>query len=445
MRELLAAVAAAVVGCWLEYGAQDAPVTLLTIPQRDELRLRTSAASVSLSGDGRYVALTSYARLAPADTNDRADIYVLDRASGNVTLESLHGERPNITRAGRPCLNGDGRYLVFETMLPSGDGSTEEVNVVIRDRARDTTTRVSRSAAGGPSDGWSGDAAISDDGRIVVFASNATDLVSGRDENGSSADVYLLDATTGVIRRVSVDSHGAQRADGVSATPTLSADGRYVAFATTAALDLPARGVDVEEGRNSRRRLSQIYIRDTQLNLTRLVRAAGGAPPDGPSYAPVMSRDARYVAFVSEADNLASGDNNRSADIFLLDATSGSITLISRSAAGGAANGSSRSPAISADGRFIAFQSDASDLVCARRCPEASEDINLVHDVFVFDRVTGGMTLVSADSAGGWMEESGAPAMDASGRLVAFTSRHPIHPQDLANDFDLFVRISARP
>jgi hypothetical protein len=106
---------------------------------------------------------------------------------------------------------------------------------------------------------------------------------------------------------------------------------------------------------------------------------------------------------------------------------------------------SSRSPAISADGRFIAFQSDASDLVCARRCPEASEDINLVHDVFVFDRVTGAMTLVSADSAGGWMEESGAPAMDASGRLVAFTSRHPLHAQDLANDFDLFVRISARP
>ncbi len=80
--------------------------------------------------------------------------------------------------------------------------------------------------------------------------------------------------------------------------------------------------------------------------------------------------------------------------------------------------------------------------------PQASEDINLVHDVFVFDRVTGAMTLISADSAdsaGGWMEESGAPAMDASGRLVAFTSRHPIHAQDLAHDFDLFVRISARP
>ena len=104
------------------------------------------------------------------------------------------------------------------------------------------------------------------------------------------------------------------------------------------------------------------------------------------------------------------------------------------------ANGASLTPAISADGRFVAFQSDASDMACARDCRPASEDINLLPDVFIFDRLTGQISPVSLGRQGPWMEESAAPAIDASGAVVAFTSRHPISPLDVLNDFDLFVR-----
>jgi hypothetical protein len=91
----------------------------------------------------------------------------------------------------------------------------------------------------------------------------------------------------------------------------------------------------------------------------------------------------------------------------------------------------------------VAFQSDASDLVCASRCPPESEDINLLSDVFLFDRTTGALAWISTEPSGAWMEESAAPAIDASGRIVAFTSRHPIDERDVANDFDLFVHVSS--
>jgi hypothetical protein len=147
------------------------------------------------------------------------------------------------------------------------------------------------------------------------------------------------------------------------------------------------------------------------------------------------------VAFVSDATNLVPGDKNRLADVFLYDTSTGSTVLVSHGAKGGAANGASALPAISADGGVVAFQSDASDLVCARQCGAAVEDINLLPDVFLFDRATAAVTLISGDRTGGWMAPSVAPALDASGRVVTFTSRHPIDASDDRNDFDLFVRV----
>lgn len=94
--------------------------------------------------------------------------------------------------------------------------------------------------------------------------------------------------------------------------------------------------------------------------------------------------------------------------------------------------------------RFVAFQSQASDLICARRCPAAVEDINLLSDVFLFDRVTSLMIRISAGPSGGWAEESAAPQFDAGGDIIAFTSRHPIDSHDDRNDFDLFVRVRER-
>ena len=118
------------------------PAVLMTLQQGDRWRSPVGA-SASVSADGRYVAVMSYARLVPADTNDRADIYVLDRLSGRITLESLTADgRPLNGDSGHPRLSANGRYLVFHTVFGTDAGSPSVTDVVYRDRDRDVSTRI---------------------------------------------------------------------------------------------------------------------------------------------------------------------------------------------------------------------------------------------------------------------------------------------------------------
>jgi Tol biopolymer transport system component len=416
------------------------PDILITVPQGDAFRFANSPASASVSADGRYVALASFARLVPADTNSRADIYVLDRVRGIVTLESMMADGRALTGdSAYPRLSGDGRCLVFQTAVTVDNAARPDTDIVVRDRTRDTATVVGRDTPhGGPM--LSRYPAISEDCRFVVFASAGTDLVPGRDENGSREDVYAFDVSSRALRRISVDGGGVQPTRGASFAPGISGNGRYVTFTSTA--DLDARSV---HGSSSPPNLEpQVYVRDTVLGTTTRVSTGPGLTPlDGASYDPAISQDGRYVAFVSQATNLARGDRNRSADVFLRDLQSQTTTVVSRRADGGTANGPSGSPAISAEGRFIAFQSEASDLICTRRCPAALEDVNLLSDVFLYDRVADRMTWISVLPSGGWAEESSGPALDATGTIVTFASRHPIDEEDVRNDFDVFVRVPA--
>jgi Tol biopolymer transport system component len=416
------------------------PDVLITVPQRDAWRFATSPASASVSADGRYVALTSYASLVPADTNGRGDIYVLDRVSGIVTLESVMADGRALVGDSRyPRLSGDGRCLVFQTAISVGDDARPDTDIVLRDRMRDVATLVGRDTPHG-TPMLSRYPSISEDCRCVVFSSAGTDLVPGRDENGSREDVYAFDVSTRALRRLSVNGSGVQSSRGASFGPAISGNGRYVAFTSTA--DLEAKSL--AESAGSPTMEPQIYVRDTELGTTTVVSAGAGLTPlEGASYDAAISRDGRFVAFVSQATNLARGDRNRSADVFVRDLHTRTTTLVSRRADGGTANGPSASPAISADGRFIVFQSEASDLVCARRCPAALDDVNLLSDVFLLDRVADRMTWISALPSGGWAEESGGAQVDATGTIVTFASRHPIDEQDVRNDFDLFVRVPA--
>ena len=418
------------------------PAVLMTLQQGDRWRSSVGA-SASVSADGRYVAVMSYARLVPADTNDRADIYVLDRLSGRITLESLTADgRPLNGDSGHPRLSATGRYLVFHTVLGTDASSPSMADVVYRDRDRDVSTRI-RGDTEGSSAEWTSDPAISDDGKLVVFRSTVTDLVAGRDENGSRDDVYEFVPATRALRRISVDSHGTQSAAGSSFAPAVSGDGRWVAFTSTADLDGVAGGEPSGGRRSQTAPTAQVFVRDRELGTTRRVSVGGAGPLDGASFDAAISRDGRFIAFASDATNLTRGDRNRSPDVFVRDMVDGSIALVSRAAKGGTANGPSGSPAISADGRFIAFQSDASDMICARRCETPLEDVNLLADVFRFDRTTGHTDWISALPSGGWAEESEAPQLDASGEVVVFTSRHPIDERDTRHDFDMFVRAPA--
>jgi len=301
--------------------------------------------------------------------------------------------------------------------------------VMLRDRVAGTTRVVQRT--GVRPDGSSRGACISADGRFVAFSSSALNFVEGPDANGSGDDVYLLEIASMTLQRISLDASGAQSEQGASHSPSISADGRYVAFTSSAPLDGP-----VPAGQ----RAVNVYVRDVRLGTTtRVSVAADGGQPNGPSYAAAISGDGRYVAFVSEATNLLKQrDRNRARDVFVRDIVNRVTELVSRSGSGGTGNGPSSHPAISHDGRIVVFQSDASDLACVARCSNADRDINLVADIFAYDRTTGKTRRVS-QGAGPWSEPSVGPSVDGSGRVIAFSTRHPIDASDDRNDYDLFV------
>ncbi len=427
-------------GVWNDALASQVELAWLTVPQHDRTRSPGIAPSASVSGDGRYVAFTSYAPLSAADTDSLTDVYVLDRTTTTVTLESRFGDGwPQSSDCSHPSISADGRYLAFETVM-SDDTGRNVIGVVLRDRVENITQRITRGPRGELSNGWSGQAMIAANASAVVFTSSATNLTPDIDANGSAPDIYRFDTATSVIARVSVDSRGVQHRGG-SLMPSVSGDGRYVAFSSAAALaSLRNNGSDQQANAGQR---AAIYLRDTRTGLTTLVSVPAELPNDV-STMPAISADGRSIAFTSRASNLVARDRNKSSDVFLYDSATGLVTLVSRTPGGGAASGASLSPAISADGQVIAFLSDASDMACARDCLSAMDDINLLPDVFVFDRATGAISRVSAGRNGGWMEESGAPAIDARGAVVAFSSRHPISARDVSNDFDLFVRVMSR-
>jgi hypothetical protein len=145
------------------------------------------------------------------------------------------------------------------------------------------------------------------------------------------------------------------------------------------------------------------------------------------------------VGFVSDATDLAKGDSNEVSDIYLHDLETTNTMLASRAADGGASDGPSTRPALSQTGRFVGFQSEASNLVCKSKCPPYQMDINLVFDAFIFDRDGRRVVRISSDADAGWIEASGLPALDPGGGLAVFSSRRPIDETDTRNDFDLFI------
>jgi TolB protein len=409
--------------------SRSGPIDFMTVARADPHVRPSDATAVSVSGDGRYVAFISNARLTAADHNALSDIYVLDRQTGAVSLETP----PSSVHAGSasaPHLSHTGRYLVYEA-LDDIPGVTARL-VMLRDRLSGETRPLLQAAQ--TPETTSRGARLSASGDRVVFASTAMTLVDGPDANAAGEDIYVFDVGAMRYERVSVDSDGRQRAAGTSYGAAISADGRYVAFSSSAVLDDPP----VTPERKSP--FVNVYLRDTvRGTTTRVSVAAGKGMPNGSSYEAAISADGRYVAFVSEATNLLKErDTNRAPDVYVRDTARNVTELISRRASGGAANGPSTHPSISADGRVVVFQSDASDLVCVFRCDAAERDINLVADIFARDRASGTTLRISRGRAP-WMEPSLGPGIDGTGTIVAFSSRHPRHAADDTDDFDLFV------
>lgn len=385
----------------------------------------------ALDRDGRLIAFVARDR-GPSLQGCCQNVYILERATGQITLESAgpDGARPN-GDSQRPTLSWDGRILAFETLASNfftGHPQRRGRHFVIRDRAQGVW-RTPSGPQGLEPDGETGDAVVAGNGTVVVFTADATNLVPGWDANGPRTDVYRWRLEDSSIARVSVDTAGAQASAGASHGPSVSHDGELVAFVSTSRLS-PDDTNDVAD----------VYLRDLRRGVTSLVsRGLGGKPADGPSHSPALSADGRHLAFASAARNLVRGDRNGERDVFVYDVAAGSIALASATAAGGAANAASGAPAISAGGRHVVFQSAASNLGSGPGCPPSVPDRNLLPDVYLLDRTSGCMTRISGSPDQDWWAPSVAPAIDAAGAIVVFSTTQPGDGDDPGTDFDLFL------
>jgi Tol biopolymer transport system component len=267
---------------------------------------------------------------------------------------------------------------------------------------------------------WSGGAALSATGRFVAFHSYSTNLVAG--DTNVHYDVFVRDRVAGSTERVSVNSAG-QQAAGSSIYPSISADGRWVAFVSYAA--------NLAAGDSAA--WSDIFVHDRVSGETRLVsRSSSGVIGNHDSRYPSISANGRFVAFESLATNLAADPNGIGMDVFVHDLWTGTTALVSVAMQGGGADDLSQRPSISGDGRLVAFHSRASNLVPG--------DTNDASDVFVRDLISGATLRVSVHSSGAQSSTYSADAsISANGRYVAFESAERFVPADPNGFFDIYV------
>lgn len=412
-----------------------AATPVLSAPATERVSVRTGGAQVrgpsqtpALSGDGRFVAFTSRAKnLVPGDTNVKFDVFVRDRQSGttrrvSVGPNGVQGDGDSV----RPDVSADGRFVAFASNasnLVPGD-TNGELDVFLHDTTAGETRLVSVRRDGARGDGPSDVPAVSDDGRHVVFRTEAERLTPG--DTGDERHIVLRDMATGTLRLVSAGPGGTP-ADSYSDTPAISADGRLVGFTSDAA-NLVAADANVE---------ADVFVYDQRTRELELASVGpGGVQANGISEAPAFSTDGSIVAFFSNAANLVPGDSNGEVDIFVRDLRAGTTRRVSVGPGRVQADAQSfGQPAISATGRFVAFESDATNLVPG--------DTNEGKDVFVHD-LEKGVTSRANVGPGGVQAASGRSFdvdISADGRNVAFVSEAAnLVPSDTNDVADVFVR-----
>lgn len=371
----------------------------------------------AISADGRFVAFTSGAtNLVPGDDNEVSDAFVFDRVTRQLDLISVdRGGRP-AGSVGTLSMSADARFVAFASWSEGlvPGDANGTVDVFVRDRVTETTEIVSVATDGTPGNWASEYPAITPDGRYVAFSSHATTLVE--DGNGTKADVYLRDRHLGTTELISVSSTGHQGNDS-SITPSISADGTRIAFESGATnlVEGDRNGlIDARMGRD-------VFVRDRSTGTTvRASSSSTGEGANGWSQFPAISADGRFVAFRSWATNLVPQDANSVLDVFVRDLERGVTERVSVSSAGAEPTGGALSnlasarPTISGDGRFVAFAHESDGLDAA--------DLNGSFDVYVRDRRLGVTELLSRTGTGTPAASSSHPAITADGASVVFVS-----------------------
>ncbi|NDJ63212.1 MAG: hypothetical protein GYB67_18980, partial [Chloroflexi bacterium] len=337
----------------------------------------------TISGNGQIIAYTSSAtNLVSDDTNGVDDIFIFSRQAVATFRVSVND---NLDEADGPsdhaALSNNGRFVVFQSdatnLIVDGTGTPLDTNnatdIYLRNRNTGETTRQSVLPTGVQVDGASRLPDISANGEQIVFESDSPNLASG--DNNNTTDVFLreplLDRT--VVLSVRIVGFQPVLGNGPSTAPTISSDGVFVVFQTTATNLRP--GVDTNGD------ISDILLRDLSqptADMELISVTSDVVPEQGNfgSFSPQVSVNGDLVIFASQASNFAVDDNNGVLDVFVRDRPNSATFLVSRSSTAALARGgASFSPAISDSGEYVVFTSGANNLVMG--------DANGVNDVFV--------------------------------------------------------------
>lgn len=371
------------------------------------------------------VFLSSSADLVPGqvDTNGGADVFFYDRRENLVTLVShAAGAAASAANASsdEPAISRDGRFVVFTSfasdLVPGAGGTTGGSQIYLWDRLTGGISLVSH-ASGSPATAGNGGALgprISDNGRFVAFISDSTDLVAGQQPAAHPSQVFLWDRSTGQTQLVSRSALSpVTGGDGMANQYALSANGRFVAFSSIASDLVPGQGGPSLAGFN-------VFLFDRRTGATRLVSHTSGAPTgvaDGNSETLAISPDGQFVGFLSTSTDLVAGvqDENGELDVFLYDRLSGATVLVSHASASESVAGNAGAlHLVVGNGGIVSYVSYATDL-------QAAADVNEALDVFLYEPSTRTNVLLSR-SAGSPGMASYEPVISRDGSRIAFTS-----------------------
>jgi len=367
--------------------------------------------NVALSADGKFVTYQASRLPLSATTNSGLILrYGLDTAVTDLIHTNATTSLPAADDTHNLDTTPDGQFVAFVANTNGVSGGTTSVQVW--DASSGLTTLASGDLAGNiPSNSISTRPVIDPSGRYVVFLSNATNLTANI--ISGTWHLYRRDLLTATTTLVDADTTNAGSPVPFTAVPSLSADGRFVAFECADGGLVP----------NDNNHNQDVFVRDLVAGTNELISIAhpalGATSPNSFSQLPAFpaSTDGRHIVFVSDADNLVPGDTNGFRDVFLRDLAGSAVFLVSATPDGVSGNGLSSEPALSGDGRYVAFTSSSTNLVAG--------DANAATDVFVRDLQAGTTVLASlkSDGSGPGNKASYSTTLSADGRWLLFRSQ----------------------
>jgi len=400
------------------------PVTkLVSIDYRGGGGNDMSGSGYSVSANGRWVAFDSGASdLVRGDTNDESDVFVRDMHTGVTTRVSrgLSGASPN-GGSGGPSISADARYVAFSSTasnLVSGDTNKRD-DIFVYDRSTGITRRVSLSTIGAQANGHSRYCArISRDGTRVAFSSEATNLVAA--DTNSWSDIFVRDVRTGTTTRANVNNRRMQANDQTDEFD-ISGNGRFVVFESMATNLVPG----------DTNREWDIFVRDVDSNrTTRVSVSSSGMQGNKTSRGPDISVSGRYVVYSSDSSNLVPGDTNRTGDVFVFDRDARTTSRVSVSTSGAQSSRGGSAAAITADGRYVVFWAWVQGFPPV---PTGYRE----PDIYLRD-LTGGETTRFTRRARGLDDIWQAPAVSDYAKHVVFSSQHDLMRPDANGLWDVY-------